>query len=54
MQHTNPGRIEPRFLEGRRSIKLDGNRQEKLDELSTEESTLDWRAEPFFVRCSTL
>jgi len=59
-QHTNAGRIEPHFLEGRRSLELVedralSRRPGKLDELNTEESSLDRvQAAPFFVHRSAL
>jgi hypothetical protein len=53
----NTGRFEPRLLEGRRSLELEdralSRRRGKLDELNTEESSLDRvQAAPFFVHRS--
>ena len=57
MQRANARRLAPRFLERRRSFEFVEERAPvhgwsgKLDELNTEESSLDRvQAEPFFVR----
>jgi hypothetical protein len=59
-QHTNAGRIEPRFLEHAdrvNSLKTAhlSKRPGKLNELNTEESSFDRvQAAPFFVHRSAL